>query len=138
MRKSTKLSVALWTVQGLLGLLFAFAGVMKLVMPIEMMVEQSGMPGWFLQFIGTCEVLGAIGLIVPGIVRTRQYLTSVAAVGLVIIMIGATTLTAAGGQILPALIPLVVGMLAAFVAYNRHQPVREVSLARRPALQPAS
>ena len=138
MRKSTKLSVALWTVQGLLGLLFGFAGVMKLVMPIEMMVEQSGMPGWFLQFIGTCEVLGAIGLIVPGIVRTRQYLTSVSAVGLAIIMIGATTLTAAGGQILPALFPLVVGMLAAFVAYNRHQPAGEPSVARRPALQPAS
>jgi hypothetical protein len=137
MQKSTKLSVALWTVQGLLALLFAFAGIMKLVTPIEVMVEQSGMPGWFLQFIGTCEMLGAIGLIVPGIIRVRPYLTSVAATGLVIIMIGATTLTAAGGQLLPALFPLVVGLLATFVAYNRHQPSARSVAAPGLALQPA-
>ncbi len=125
----TKTSVALWTVQGLLALLFLFAGSMKLVTPLEVMMEQMTMPlpGWFLQFIGVCEVLGALGLVLPGLLRIRSVLTPLAAAGLVIIMIGATTLTAAGGDVVPALFPLVVGLLATFVAYGRWQlaPQRE-------------
>src|SRR2546425_7917203 len=77
------------------------------------------LPGWFLRFIGVAEVLGAIGLIVPGLLRIRPGLTPLAAAGLVIIMIGATVLTLAGGDVAPALIPLVVGLLSAFVAYGR-------------------
>jgi hypothetical protein len=46
-------------------------------------------------------------------------LTPLAAAGLAIIMIGATAITLAGGDVAPALIPLVVGLLAAFVAYGR-------------------
>jgi hypothetical protein len=65
------------------------------------------------------EVLGAMGLILPGLLRIRPGLTPLAAAGLTIIMIGATGLTLAGGQVATALIPLVVGMLSAFVAYGR-------------------
>ena len=137
MRNVTKLSVALWTVQGLAALLFGFAGVMKLVTPVEIMVEQSGMPGWFLQFIGWCEALGAVALIVPGIVRVRASLVSVAAVGLAIIMVGATVLSVAGGAGAAALFPLVVGLLCAFVAYNRREPVAQQTAHRQVALQPA-
>jgi hypothetical protein len=135
MGHSTKLSVALWTVQGLLALLFGFAGVMKFLTPIEVL-EQSGMPIWFLEFIGVCELLGAIGLIVPGIIRVRAYLTSVAAVGLAIIMVGATAMSAAGG--IAALFPLVAGLLSAFVAYHRRQPVARQTVHPQVALQPAS
>jgi hypothetical protein len=135
MRHSTKLSVALWTVQGLLALLFGFAGVMKFLTPIEVL-EQSGMPIWFLEFIGVCELLGALGLIVPGIVRIRSYLTSVAAVGLAIIMVGATAMSAAGG--IAALFPFVAGVLSAFVAYHRRQPVARQTVRPQVALQPAS
>ena len=74
---------------------------------------------WFLRFIGVVEVLGALGLILPGLLRIRQELTPLAAVGLVIIMIGATVVTLAMGSILAALIPLGTGALAAFVAYGR-------------------
>ena len=49
----------------------------------------------------------------------RPGLTPLAAAGLVIIMIGATVVTVAGGQLAPALIPVVVGLLAAFVAFGR-------------------
>ena len=55
--------------------------------------------------------LGAIGLILPGLLRLRPGLTPLAAAGLVIIMIGATVLTRASGGVAPALIPLVVGLL---------------------------
>jgi DoxX-like protein len=110
---------ALWIVQGLLALLFLFAGGMKLVLPLEKLTGPFPLPGLFLRFIGVCEVLGALGLILPGLLRIRPGLTPLAAAGLVIIMIGATALTAAAGAVAPALIPLVVGILAAFVAYGR-------------------
>src|SRR3989442_13426809 len=77
------------------------------------------LPGLFLQFIGVAEVVGAIGLILPGLLRIRPGLTPLAAAGLVIIMIGATVIGLAGGDVVMALIPLVVGLLAALVAYGR-------------------
>ncbi|SRR5258708_188601 len=111
----------LWIVQGLLALIFLFAGGFKLVTPIEEIIKQMPLPlpGLFLQFIGVCEVLGAIGLILPGLLRIRPGLTPLAAAGLVIIMIGATVVTLAGGGGAMAIIPLVTGILAVFVAYGR-------------------
>jgi len=109
----------LWIVQGLLALLFLFAGVTKLVLPIEEMAGQIALPGWFLRFIGVCEVLGAIGLILPGLLHIKPGLTPLAAAGLVIIMIGATVVTVMSGMVATALFPLVVGFLAGFVAYAR-------------------
>jgi hypothetical protein len=73
----------------------------------------------FLRFIGVCEVLGAMGLILPGLLSIRPGLTPLAAAGLVIIMVGATVITLAWIGVASALIPFVVGLLAAFVAYGR-------------------
>jgi hypothetical protein len=110
---------ALWVVQGLLALVFLFAGGTKLVLPLDQMSGPVTLPGWFLRFLGVAEVLGAIGLILPGLLRIRPGLTPLAAAGMVIIMIGATAITAATGGGVTALIPAVVGILAAFVAYGR-------------------
>ena len=112
-------NVTLWVVQGLLAALFLFAGVMKLVLPVEAMAGPVAVPGLFLRFIGVCEALGAVGLILPGLLRIHQELTPVAAAGLVIIMAGAVVITMMGGSIAPAVVPLIVGMLAASVAYGR-------------------
>jgi len=115
----------LWIIQVLLALLFLFAGGTKLVLPLEMLAEmsrQSGqtpLPGLFVRFLGVVEVLGALGLILPGLLRIRPSLTPLAAAGLVIIMIGATVLTLASGSVASAIMPLVTGLLAAFVAYGR-------------------
>ena len=96
-----------------------FAGGMKFVMSIEEMTKQVPMPGWFLHFIGVVEVLGALGLILPGLTRIRPGLTPLAAAGLAIIMIGASMVTLMTGDTVSALIPLVVGLLCVFVAYGR-------------------
>jgi hypothetical protein len=112
-------NVTLWVIQGLLAALFLLAGAMKLVMPIEAMAGPVALPGFLLRFIGVAETLGAIGLILPGLLRIHRELTPLAASGLVVIMIGATVITAMGGTFAPALVPLFVGLLAAAVAYGR-------------------
>jgi DoxX-like family len=112
----------LWTVQALLAALFLFAGAMKFIIPIAEMTKQMPLPGAFIRFIGICEIAGAFGLILPGIFGIRVGLTPLAASGLVIIMIGATVLSLPGG-IAVALMPTVVGILAAVVAYGRGRSV---------------
>ena len=113
------MNIALWIVQALLAGLFLFAGGAKLVLPIEEMTKEIAMPGWFLRFIGVADVLGGLGLVLPWITRIRPGLTSLAAAGLVIIMIGATVVTMMTGEIVMALFPLVTGILCVFVAYGR-------------------
>src|SRR5215212_2643062 len=114
----------LWTIQGVLALLFLFAGGVKLAAPTAELAQQSPLPPLFLELIGLAEVAGALGLVLPGLLRIGRGLTSLAAAGLVIIMVGATVLTAAAGQIGPAVVPGVVGLLAGFVAYKRWLPGR--------------
>jgi hypothetical protein len=110
---------ALWIVQGLLAALFLFAGGMKLITPIEVLSMMSPFPGEFIRFIGICEVLGAVGIILPYGLRVLPGLTALAAAGLVVIMVGATVATLAiGGGVLAA--PTVVlGLLASIVALGR-------------------
>ena len=120
------MNIVLWIIQVLLALLFLFAGGTKLVLPIEVLTSmgspnQVHLPEWFIRFIGVCEVLGALGLILPGLFKIRPKLTSLAAIGLVIVMIGATVVTIMADGIGPAVVPIVVGLLAAFVAYKRWQ-----------------
>ena len=114
-----KSAVLLWIIQALLAFVFLFAGGAKLVMPIEEMTKQMPLPGLFLRFIGVAEVLGAIGLILPGLLRIRPGLTPLAAAGLAIITAGATVVTLKTGGGALALIPFVVAILSAIVAYRR-------------------
>jgi hypothetical protein len=111
----------LWGVQVLLALVFLYMGAMKLTMPAAELTKQFGMPAPFLRFIGVCELLGALGLILPGVTRIGTWLTPLAAAGLVVIMVGATLDWLVQGTIATALVPLVVGLLAASVAYGRRR-----------------
>src|ERR1044071_1350360 len=113
------MKIALWIVQVLLAAVSLLAGTTKFLMPLDEMVAESGLPGALILFVGTAEILGAIGLILPGLLRIRPGLTPLAAAGLTIIMIGAVIDTVLTMDAIFALIPLVVGLLAAFVAYGR-------------------
>lgn len=113
------MTYVLWIVQGLLAALFLFAGGMKLILPLEKLTGPVPLPGLFVRFIGVAETLGALGLILPGLLRIRPGLTPLAAAGLVIIMIGATAVSLMAGDVVATLVSLVVGLLAAFVAYGR-------------------
>jgi hypothetical protein len=124
---------ALWVVQGLLASLFLFAGGMKLVTPVEALAMPP-FSGEFIRFIGVCEVLGALGLILPCALRILPMLTPLAAAGLVVIMAGATVSTLALGGGLLAAPTVVLGLLAATVAYGRRPQTAHVGTAR-PALR---
>ncbi len=123
-QSSRTTSTVLWTLQVLLAALFLFAGGMKLVTPIAALTQQVALPGPFLRFIGLVEVLGALGLILPGLLRIRPALTPLAAAGLVIIMTGAVGVTMATLGAAQAVIPGVVGVLAAGVAVGRFESGR--------------
>jgi hypothetical protein len=119
----------LWTLQGLLAALFLFAGGMKLAMHTAALAAQAHMSGAFLKFIGACEVLGALGLILPGLLRVRPGLTPLAASGLVIIMIGATVISLPGGAAV-AWLPFVTGVLAMAVAIGSRRRALQSLLER--------
>jgi uncharacterized membrane protein YphA (DoxX/SURF4 family) len=115
------MNLLLWIIQILLALLFLFGGVTKLL-PIPMPPPPPNAwipPMWFLMFIGLCEVLGALGLVLPGLFRRQQYLTVFAAIGLTIIMIGAVVTSVATMGVAAGVLPLIVGILCVFVAYGR-------------------
>lgn len=128
------MNIVLWIIQVLLALLFLFAGGTKLVLPIQVLESmgspnQVHLPGLLMRFIGVCEVLGGLGLILPGLLKIKPGLTALAAAGLVIVMIGAVALTIAGDGIGAAIVPFVVLLLSIFVAYGRWRlaPLRRSS-----------
>ena len=118
------MNILLWIIQILLGLLFLFAGGTKFYYTIEQMRSMGSpnqilFPGWFIHFIGVCEILGGLGLLLPGLLRIKPYLTVPAAIGLTIIMIGATVVVAMGDGFKMAFPNLIIALLCAFVAYGR-------------------
>jgi hypothetical protein len=129
------MTVALWSVQAVLALLFLSAGGMKLVVPLEVLTVQIPLPGLLVRCIGVIEVLGAIGLILPALLRIRPRLTALAAGLLAIEMIVATVFTLAVFSFAQALFPLVVMLLAAFVAYGRRRLAPASSAPREQRLQ---
>ena len=122
-----KKNTALWIVQGLLAALFLLAGVPKLVMSAEQMVAPGPIqvPVLFVRFIGVCEILGAIGMVLPGLTGIKPGLTPLAAGGLLIIMIGATVVNLVDGPVMAAPFTVVLGVLAAIVIYGRWFTTRE-------------
>jgi uncharacterized membrane protein len=110
--------IVAWVLQGLLGLQFLFAGAIKFVTPIEEMTKQMPLPAAFLYFIGACELLGGLGLILPGALKIRRGLTPLAAIGLSIIMAGAVVICARL-DVTMASVPLIVGLLCGFVVWRR-------------------
>ena len=121
------MNIALWVAAGILALAFLAAGAAKLSQPREKLTERQP---WVEDFsdsavrtIGGLEVLGAIGVIVPGIVKIVPILVPLAATGLALTMVGAIITHARRGELTATLIPnLVLLALAVFVAWGRFGP----------------
>ncbi|MBM3178114.1 MAG: DoxX family protein [Bacteroidetes bacterium] len=121
-KESRVLNISLWVVQGLLTAAFGMAGFLKISSPIEKLAE-SGMSfvnsysEETVRFIGACEILGALGLILPGVLKIKPMLTPLAALGLAVIMILATWYHLTHNE--QFISTIIILSLAAFVAWGR-------------------
>jgi hypothetical protein len=119
--------ILLWVLQVLLAVAFFAHGVL-LLFPPAVIVEQMNatLPRWFQLFIGTAEIMAAVGLTLPGITRIQPWLVPCAAAGLMIVMISATIFHIARGEVSSAVTTAVLLVLASFVAYMRWRvaPIR--------------
>jgi len=126
-------NTVLWIVQGLLAIIFLFSGGSKLMMSAAQMTEQTNavggvqLPIAFIRFIGVCELLGGIGVVVPWLTGIRPGLTPLAAAGLVVIMLGATVLNLTTTIPAIAILTAILGLLAAYVAYGRSRKAQSPS-----------
>jgi uncharacterized membrane protein len=118
------MNIVLWILQVLLALMFLFAGGTKFYYTAAQMAAMSPpnslvLPDLFIKFIGVCEILGALGLILPGLLKIRRQLTPLAALGLLIIMLGAVVVSILGPGVATAIPALVIAVLLAVVFYGR-------------------
>ncbi len=120
---SKALHIGLWIIQALLAAAFLMGGGMKLAAPIEELQAQmpwvAGAMGGAVRFIGLVEVLGALGLILPAATRIQPKLTPLAATGLLVVMVLAAATHIARGEFPMITVNIVLGGLAAFVAWGR-------------------
>ncbi|GAB4273781.1 MAG: DoxX family protein [Candidatus Promineifilaceae bacterium] len=117
------MNIALWVVQGLLGLTFLMVGGMKLMKSREEIAQQMAWANDFsdgqVKTIGALELLGAIGVVLPGLVNILPILTPLAAVGLALIMLGAARTHLRRGENQMIVVNGVLFLLAVFVVYGR-------------------
>jgi putative oxidoreductase len=121
-RPSRALHVSLWIVQILLAGVFAMAGFMKVATPIAVLAQKmawvASMPG-LVRFIGICELAGALGLILPSAFKVLPKWSAFAATGLLAIMVLAVPYHIYRGEAHVIGIPILLGVLAAYVAWGR-------------------
>ena len=118
--KIVNANVAVWTLQVLLALFFMGAsGAPKLFLPTEMLPMPIPLPHAFVLAIGTCEVLGGLGLVLSASRRAPAWLTPVAATCLAVLTVCAAVYQVAAHQPESAIFALGIGALCATVAYAR-------------------
>lgn len=117
------MDIALWVAQGVLAAAFLMAGVMKLTRPTEKLAERLAWAEDFserqIKTIGALELLAAIGLILPAITGIATVLVPLAAVGIILVQIGAIVVHQRRGESRQMVENLVFIAIAAFVAWGR-------------------
>jgi uncharacterized membrane protein YphA (DoxX/SURF4 family) len=122
-RMEKMMKIAVWILSALLAVAFLVAGGGKLLTPAgELQQMAHGVPVVLMKLAGAAEVLGALGLVLPAATRIMPVLTPVAAIGLVVTMVAATITNFVSGQPGSAVLTIVLGILAAIVAFARFGP----------------
>lgn len=132
------MNAILWTLQALWGLFFSLTGFGKIICYRPDLWNQalhevpwfSAVPQDLFIFIGVCEFLGGIGLIMPAMTGFKPRLTPYAALGLMLVMILAAVFHIVRGEYDFLPINLLLGGVAAFIAYGRWRarPIVEASV----------
>jgi hypothetical protein len=119
------MNLSLWIAQGLLALVYLVAGGLKVVRPRELLVA-SGNFDWMkdssdagVKAVGLVEILGALCMILPSQTGIAPILTPLAAIGLVVVQIGALRVHLVRGERRPLPANVLLLLLAAFVAVGR-------------------
>ena len=127
MTRERRTNIVLWVLQVLLAAAFLAHGLLFFFPPADI-VEQmnASLPRWFQLFLGTAEVLAAVGLTLPAITRIMPWLVAWAAAGIMIVMVAATIYHLARGENSSAFITFLLLLMATYVAYMRHRvtPIR--------------
>lgn len=122
-QNSKGINILLWSTQGLLGAMYLMAGIMKLTTPIAEMTAKmawvSEYPEAFIRFIGASELLGALGLLLPSILRIQPKLTVWASIGLALVQVFATAFHIQHNEMNVIGVNIVLLLLAVFVAWGR-------------------
>jgi len=117
------MNIVLWVVQILLALAFLMAGGMKVSQPGEKLRKAMSWTAHVsigsVRLVGILEILGALGLILPAVTGILPWLTPVAAIGLVLTMIGAAIVHIRLKEFSRLGVPLVLFLLALFIVYGR-------------------
>ncbi|MGB8790539.1 MAG: DoxX family protein [Mycobacterium sp.] len=121
------MNLALWIVAIVLAATFAGSGLMKLLVPKDKLVNSG--QGWAqdytptnIRLIGFVELLGAAGLILPAVTHIAPILVPLAAIGLVLVMVGAAMVHARRKEAMNIGVNAVLLALAVFVAWGRFGP----------------
>ena len=121
------MDIALWVVQGALALVFGGSGVVKATRDRKRLFDDGitwveDFPAWAVKAIGVLEVLAAVGLVLPAGTGIAPFLVPLAALGLVLVMLGASVVHLRRGEL--PFIGVTVALLAAaaFVAWGRSGP----------------
>jgi len=113
------MNAVLWVLQVLLAAAFFAHGMLFLTPPANMVEALSVFPRPFQIFLGTAEVLAAIGLTLPGITHILPWLVPSAAAGVMIVMISATIFHVSRGEVSSAITTAILLVIATFIAYMR-------------------
>jgi uncharacterized membrane protein YphA (DoxX/SURF4 family) len=118
------MNLALWIVAIVLAAVFAGSGLMKQLVPKDKLVTAG--QGWAqdysqtgIRLIGLAEILGAIGLVLPAAVHVAPILVPLAAIGLVLVMVGAAVVHTRRHEPTNVAVNLVLIVLAVFVSWGR-------------------
>ena len=120
---SKALHITLWIAQVLLAAMFLMAGFSKASQPVEqlsaMIPWTNQVPVGLVRFVGISEFLGAVGLVLPALLRIKPQLTAWAAIGIATIMVFALLFHLVRGEFSAIGINLLIGLIAAFIAWGR-------------------
>jgi uncharacterized membrane protein YphA (DoxX/SURF4 family) len=127
LQRELPMNIALWIAAGLLAVGFLASGVKKLTRSNDELAASGW--GWAERFspgavkaIGTLEILAAAGLVLPAALDIAPVLVPMAAVGLVLLMVGAIITHASRHEAQPIAVNIVLLAMAAFVAWGRFGP----------------
>ena len=117
------MNIALWIIQVLVAVMFVLAGFPKAFQPIDTLAKRlpwvKEVPAWLVRFIGICELLGAVGLILPAVTHVLPPLTALAAFGLALVMVCAMIFHISRREYSRISFSVILLVLAAFLAYGR-------------------